>query len=210
VFFFANLSAFGGLRTYYKVNMVSNCLLGALIILNVLPFAFLRISMEHRRNRWVYRFKSDKDNSLGAFIVGTSIVGVTFGLYGVVFYLLVGAQVLLMRTEIPIARRILGSILCGTVLLALFIIPMELQISWNKLEGLEGITSTGQLISLTVGSFSLIRAVFLTGVGDSEDEQSQGSRRPETVVTDLRTITVNDLTPTRRDIGGRVGTRKTL
>jgi hypothetical protein len=213
VFFFADLSAFGGLRTYYKVNMVSNCLLGALIILNVLPFAFLRIAMEHRRNRWVYRFKSDKDNSLGAFIVGTSIVSVTFGLYGVVFYLLVGAQVLLMRTEVPIARRILGSILCGTVLLALFIIPMELQISWNKLQGLEGITSTGQLISLTVGSFSLIRAVFLTGVRDSEDEQdleSQGSRHSETAVTGLRTTPANDSIPTSREVAGRVEKRRTL
>jgi hypothetical protein len=91
-------------------------------------------------------------------------------------------------------RRILWGIFCGVALLALLIIPMELQISWNKLDGLEGITSTGQLISLTVGSFSLIRAVFLTGMGDSEegdsgerDLESQGSQRPATVVPEITT-----------------------
>jgi hypothetical protein len=202
VFFFADLSAFGGLRTYYKVNMVSNCLLGALIILNVLPFAFLRTSMEHCQNRWVFRLKSNEEHSQAAFMVGMIIVIPIFGPYGVVFYFLLSAQLLLMRTDVPIARWI--HILCGTVLLALFILPMELQISWNKLEGVEGITSTGQLISLTVGSFSFIRAVFLTWVGDSEDGdpqngeqdlESQGSRH-ETVVTELHTTEVNNSTPT--------------
>jgi hypothetical protein len=93
VFFFANLSAFGGIRTYYKVTLVLNCLLCSLIVLGIWFFAFLRISLENRQNRWVYRLKSDKENSLGAFAVGTVIVSVNFGLYGLVFYVLVGAQV---------------------------------------------------------------------------------------------------------------------
>jgi hypothetical protein len=77
-----------------------------------------------------------------------------------------------MHSDVPKARQIIGAILCGVVLLALFIIPMELQILWNKLEGVERITSTGQLISLTVGSFSLIRALFLSGIGDLEEGDS--------------------------------------
>jgi hypothetical protein len=230
VFFFANLSALGRIRTYYKVNMVLNCMLGSLIVLIIWLFAFLRVSLETRQNRWVYRLKSDHDNSLGAFAVGTFIVSIIFGLYGFVFYFLVGAQVLLMQTGVPIARRILWATLCGVVLLALFIIPMELQISWNKLDGVEGIASTGQLISLTVGSFSLIRTVFLTGMGDSEegdsvqngerDLESRGSERPETVVPEIATeaqkgknsasrAQASTLAPTT-EIGVRAGKRKTL
>jgi len=221
VFFFANFSALEGVRTYYKVTMVLNCLFGSFMAPDIWPFAFLHILLENHRNRWIHRLKDDKETSLGAFAVGIVIVSVIFGLYGLSFYLLVGAQVLLTHTGLPITRRIPWGILYGVVMLALFIIPMELQISWNKLEGLEGITSTGKLISLTVGSFSLIRAVFLTGIGDSEegdpqneewDIESHGSQRPETALPEIPTIKLNEdsSTPTSRDINIRTGKSKTL
>jgi hypothetical protein len=235
VFFFANLSALGGIRTYYKVNMVLNCL-ASLMVLGIWIFMFLSILQEsNRQSRWVYRLKSDRDNALGVFAIGTGIVSVIFGLYGMVFYALVGVQVLQMQTGVPIARRIVCAILCGATLVALFIMPMELQVSWNKLEGVGGITSTGQLISLTVGTFSLIRAVFLMGIGDSErdsvqngerDLESQGCQPPETeiVVHDIHTTETherNDSTSAAQNprirftsqeigIGVRVRRRKTL
>jgi hypothetical protein len=37
----------------------------------------------------------------------------------------------------------------------------ELQISWNHLEGIDSINTTGQIIPLCIGALSLIRAVYL-------------------------------------------------
>jgi hypothetical protein len=49
----------------------------------------------------------------------------------------------------------------GLGLLAKLVVAIELQIKWNRLEGLTGVSTTGQIVPLTVGCFTLFRAIVL-------------------------------------------------
>lgn len=53
----------------------------------------------------------------------------------------------------------------------LIVLATELLIKWNRLEGLENISSSGQIVSLTVGSMSLIRAIGLIIIGGREPQR---------------------------------------
>lgn len=45
--------------------------------------------------------------------------------------------------------------------LALYIVPAELQLRWNHIDGVNTVDTTGQIIPLSLGSLSLIRSIYL-------------------------------------------------
>jgi hypothetical protein len=47
------------------------------------------------------------------------------------------------------------------VFLVAYIVPAELQLRWNHLEGINTVNTTGQIIPLALGSLSLIRSIYL-------------------------------------------------
>jgi hypothetical protein len=49
---------------------------------------------------------------------------------------------------------------------AFYVVASELQLHWNHLDGVNSINSTGQIIPLVLGSLSLLRALFLSRKGD--------------------------------------------
>jgi hypothetical protein len=67
----------------------------------------------------------------------------------------------------------------------LLILGTEKEIEWNHLDGLESVNTTGQLIPLTVGCFSLFRAVMLIFF---EKEEEPGAE-PPAVLTEIVSTT---------------------
>jgi hypothetical protein len=59
--------------------------------------------------------------------------------------------------QVSMLQRIIVDTISGAFVLALFILPIELQIAWNQLDGVGTVSSTGQLLALTIGAFSLFR-----------------------------------------------------
>jgi hypothetical protein len=51
--------------------------------------------------------------------------------------------------------------LASRILLVLYIVPSELQLWWNHLDGIYSVNTTGQIIPLSLGSLSLFRALYL-------------------------------------------------
>lgn len=47
------------------------------------------------------------------------------------------------------------------VFLVAYIVPAELQLRWNQLDGINAVDTTGQIIPLALGSLSLIRSIYL-------------------------------------------------
>ena len=56
------------------------------------------------------------------------------------------------------------------------VVPVELIIRWNHLEGLKGVSTIGQLIPFLVGCFSILRAIGLAYFSSKEGEQAQLNR----------------------------------
>jgi len=62
--------------------------------------------------------------------------------------------------------------------LGLAIVAMELEIKWNRLTGLESVSSSGEIIPLVIGSSSLLNAPFLY-MGAREANQGPVSKQVE-------------------------------
>lgn len=112
---------------------------------------------------------------------GNGMVSVLcLGAYGTIVGSITMAPLLLQADELPVfntsrhQRKVLFATLAVGLVLVLCILPVELQIKWNKLGGVEGISSTGQLMSLTIGSFSLLRAIWLVLMTSEEKEEEGG------------------------------------
>jgi hypothetical protein len=65
------------------------------------------------------------------------------------------------RTLGEVLAKLGAGLLCISLLYTASIVGMELQIRWNNLTGLGNVSSVGQIIPLTIGCFSLSRALFL-------------------------------------------------
>ena len=57
----------------------------------------------------------------------------------------------------------------GAVVMVAFMVLIELQVRWNPLEGVNSVTSTGQIVPLVVGALSIIRAIGLVVIYVCED-----------------------------------------
>ena len=57
----------------------------------------------------------------------------------------------------------------GVVVMVVFMILIELQVRWNRLEGVNSVTSTGQIVPLVIGTLSIIRAIALVVIKVCED-----------------------------------------
>jgi hypothetical protein len=84
----------------------------------------------------------------------------SWGLYGLAVCYITFIWILVRdawnRKDDWVSRSI--SFLITGVIVALNAMPVELQIYWNNIEGVDGMSSAGQLIAFTVGAFSLTRA----------------------------------------------------
>jgi len=47
------------------------------------------------------------------------------------------------------------------IVFVMYLVPAELQLWWNHLDGIYSVNTTGQIIPLSLGSFSLLRALYL-------------------------------------------------
>jgi hypothetical protein len=70
----------------------------------------------------------------------------------------------------------------------LLILGTELEIKWNHLDGLGSVETTGQLIPLTVGCFSLFRSLMLNFFAEEEPEAEPPSAPIVTVTAPPRKI----------------------
>jgi hypothetical protein len=198
VFLFANLSATGRIQTYYKYFTTTSGVWSFIFLcIWVVLFyrrRFRKKGSEERQERNEIPVSDSEEsetstneeyydrifNRVGLLILGNALI-CTFclGLYGAVIGSSTVGPLLIqsMAFERSRYKRALKFVLTtfgGVLVLMLCILPVELQVAWNKLGGVGGISSTGQLISLTIGSFSLFRAVWLV-LMKSEDESSEDS-----------------------------------
>jgi hypothetical protein len=136
VFLYANLAAHGGARIAYKVFVTFMAVFFTVSLLSLSLFACI--------------FSCCK---------------------GDVTYTIDGVQVSQEEFRRPVLRELYaGKMSRLTLIFALYlysclvplsIAALELQIRWNMLEGLDRLSTTGQIIPLTVGSISLLRAIAL-------------------------------------------------
>ncbi|KAF8456604.1 hypothetical protein BGX38DRAFT_1266354 [Terfezia claveryi] len=74
-----------------------------------------------------------------------------------------------------IITRLLGAILSGTLLV--FIIAVELTIRWNKIEGVQAIGSTGQLLPVIIGVGGVVRVLMRLISDNIARHKKKGLRR---------------------------------
>jgi hypothetical protein len=59
-------------------------------------------------------------------------------------------------------KQVIRTLLKGEIpYFAFYIVASELQFKWNHLDGINAVNTTGQIIPLALGTFSLIRALFI-------------------------------------------------
>jgi hypothetical protein len=72
-------------------------------------------------------------------------------------------------------------VLYGASAMVFSLLASELQLKWNNLDGIAGVDSTGQILSLIIGCFTLFRSVVLfikkCGRGESEQRQLTSAER---------------------------------
>jgi hypothetical protein len=154
VFLFANLGAYGNVRTAFKVFSV---LLGvlSLVILGWI-FADLYHRLFHGTGKFADRFEIG--NPKPAKVPEETGEGTSE----------LPAQV----SDAEAADKDMKNfifIIAGIFILILTLAPavagIELQIRWNNLTGLDNFSSVGQIVPLTIGCFGLFRAVVLSLFG---------------------------------------------
>lgn len=173
VFFFANFSAYGNIRTLFKCQTTINCFV-ALILLWKWAVQVPHYIRRDNTNDWAGFLNIDSKDIGDIYLLNFLIGGFVLGFYGWIICNVILNVLIRIPSGDLVAIRILLNAIGGGLILALCILPMELQIAWNKLDGVDGISSTGQVLALIIGSFSLIRAIFLVWILYREDETSQG------------------------------------
>lgn len=148
-FLYANFGAYGNVRTAFKVFAAFGGVYTALwIFLGFIPSIYKREFI--REGNFDERFKVDWKEYLprhgeendnpehgGAAAVGVGIEPGESVAVGLTMFF------------------------TGTLTFAFAVMGVELQIRWNNLTGLGNIETTGQIIPLTIGCFSLFRALIL-------------------------------------------------
>ena len=201
VFFFANVSATGHIRTLYKYLTTSAAVLSFFIVF--IWVILLVTRMFHKDglkgiqekigkgyDQWVQSQGETGDNDFDVtyarvfpVVFGNGLVsGFCLGVYGALVGSITMMPLLLQALGLPVFKtsryqrvgKVLFATLGGGLVLVLCILPVELQIKWNKLAGVGGISSTGQLMALTIGSFSLLRAIWLVLTKPEEKEEGGG------------------------------------
>lgn len=133
------------------------------------------LAARYDKTEWDGRFKlsSEYRTSGLAFNLAACLNGFAFGFYGTLIGSIMIVPMFRKTDHDTIFRRFLLNTVSGGLSLALCNIPVELQILWNHLDGVGGMSSTGQVLSLTIGSFSLLRALWLISKRDSEEANGQ-------------------------------------
>ena len=163
-FFFANVGALGNWRTVFRTFSVLALLM--LIVVNDLPLiVMLRQCISRRSLGYEERWR----------ISNLDILSTTSGLLScnANAHVEPPAENLAMKPN-----SIQRGVVQGACLLFLWILAAELCIKWNKLAGVGSISSSGEIISFTVGTVSLVRVIGLAAMGDrntreTEDAESQ-------------------------------------
>jgi hypothetical protein len=152
VFFFHSFGAYGNIRTFFKVGTIAGALVLVVVTIQSvhLLYTCIRRKTGDYEKHWTITVKPLQVN-LG--FSRASIANET------------------IERSMPIHIIIYYTVLT----LAISITAMELMIKWNKFEGVGGISSSGQIIPLVVGSLSLVRSIWLVIMG--------GSEKPKSIVT---------------------------
>ena len=214
VFFFANLSAIGNIRTLFKVTACLGIFYSASILL-VLVVKIVRLSLSSNSDnaapqsyeeKWEVRlrgFQFDDDeesyfqSSLSMwkdppYLAVACVSCYSWGLYGVFmcFLMMFSVGMICGMKEEKVVWLYAATIPICIVLVALSVMPVELQLYWNNIGGINTITTSGQLMAFTIGSFSLLRAIWLS-VMDSKHGKSE--EREGGIDVETQTETLNQL-----------------
>lgn len=177
VFFFANLSATGGIRVVFRIF----CLIPAAILMAIIVLGFAN----SRRKTHVARDEEkaarapalpikDENPVSRQSVVSTSVesplkvpapspqpVATSSHVAEVSTEALTtstGAAPIAINEE---AERRWGGALFLTLVLIFYIVASELQLKWNRLDGINSLSTTGQIIPLVIGTLSLLRTFYL-------------------------------------------------
>jgi hypothetical protein len=141
VFLFANCGAYGNVRKVFKASTIMTALyLGWYLVRWIMSF-LARIS--DPEGTYKERWEVKMDYTMGFL---------PQGLYD-------------EELVLPMPRGFGWTVflfICGALGLIIAITGAELQFRWNNVTGIDGISTTGQIIPLVVGAVSLFRAVSLT------------------------------------------------
>jgi hypothetical protein len=194
VFFFANLSAIGNIRTYFKITAclgIIYAFFGLVIFVRAIVSLSQKPATQSYKERWEVKISNwdilsawdreeaeetdgpdlDSDNRLIALIVGV-ISNYSWGLYGVFMCILMFSCLSIWKKMKGRSFRFsIATILVCGFLVALSVMPVELQLYWNNIGGVDTITTSGQLIAFSIGAFSLVRAIWLSVMGDHGAEE---------------------------------------
>jgi len=181
IFLYANLGAYGQTRTAFEVFAVFGAiptpfiLLGfmSFLIERFIKFAFHRtISLAEIFKIRIKRFRDHLPDTPSLPDIKAMGLLMAF-IWGFWQGLLSPFSPLHVETTRELA-------ISSSLSLVLAIIALELEIKWNNLEGLDSISSSGQIIALVIGSLSLVRALGLQfGVWESENKEAESEQREQ-------------------------------
>jgi hypothetical protein len=142
VFFFTALGAYGNIRTFFKVMFTLLGVSSGITVLLV-PVQAWRMGITNLLRVENKEPRADMESEWNGAMEGLGkrirlLFQVGFAIYG-----------------IGLAGAALATVLVG----------IELGIKWNHLDGLGSVSTTGQIVPLTVGCFSLFRALALVILG---------------------------------------------
>jgi hypothetical protein len=145
VFFFANFSAVGKIRVFFRIASVASCVI-PLVVEVIFLKNFVKAAIAKRRQE------------LPISTTNVPVETTEPGQRGTV-----GSDRDISFTDILRDAKNSGAIIAtgGILYLAFFVIAVELQIAWNHLDGVDSIQTTGQIIPLVIGGFSFIRSGYM-------------------------------------------------
>ena len=153
VFFFANFGAYGKIRTLFKIFFVFSAVLTVYLV-GYFVYIVVKKSVEEKPwvKKWKVRVKKPFKN-FGSYDwrVEERLNRVGIGAW---MFALLPAPFWVMNS--------FASLLFG-------ILTMELEIRWNNFEGINTISSSGEIIPLVIGCFSLFMSLALLLGGRAEN-----------------------------------------
>ena len=161
VFLYANLGAYGGARIAYKVIVTFFMIFFGMALFVGSIFGCIFYCAKGPNSQVSYRVNDVEVTREEYHDASHSLRGIYAGEYSM--------------------QTFLWAAYLYACVVPLFIAAIELQIRWNMLEGLESVSTTGQIIPLTVGAISLFRSVTLAIV----ELFNRGNNAPESSETML-------------------------
>lgn len=191
VFLFANLGAYGNVRTALKVfSVLFGIIPAAAILFLSLPFLGREIRKTLARIGWLNTLENRYTQSQAAHRIAALNADYRRRIqalnrdYNELYNALISNPYTRIidfgKTKHIELDIYLSFVLPSVILLGLVIMAIELEVRWNDFKDVNSMTTSGQIIPLTIGACSLLRAIaLLVGILKGEREEAPRELPPD-------------------------------